>query len=1003
MATLRALAAQKPAFGLSACMPVGLLTGNGLDLVGDSSKSLTKPSTQDETSGSVTTEDAGLSLVQELQNLEVAEGSKAEFSAQLSEVLPRSGVQVKWWKDGQELNTRTSFKHKAKQDGKLIKLVISNVQAVDVGVYKFVVEWSTAARKPSGPSVASNEASLKLAVKGRSSISTSKVEQSNKAPKTSSTPDPATAPQKNSTKTTSHSSGEHQGLAREELQDPASPTNTGVKSSLKEDSLVIEVDENSNHIPNTKSLQELQKPSSQQQFVSLESTQEDYSYQLTSSKPQHPQPSKNVPPAIRMPLPAMRELPEEERGVALVCALTGIPSPKISWLKDDMPIDDTNAQFTYENGVATMTMLDKAKRSDSGVYACVATNAHGSVRSSGVLYIHPRENQKQCAPQFQQPLVGKTIPLGSELILQCELFNGRPMADVEWSKDGLKLLKSTRHISFHDSQGLARLTIMKVAHDDAGEYSCQAVNIHGKDFTHCRVQVLADPIVEADKEIKKRKKNLDEENQQVGKKDSKTETPVISRQLKAVKVHEGNRVLLECEVQSLVSPSKAESQQADPQVEWYHNGQLVASSRTLRTYFDGRLALLKIYDVQLCHQGDYECRVWNPAGSASSTANVCVEAVQPRSTSPTQDFSSNMPSFIQKLQDIHNAEEGSAVTMKVQVTGSPMPEIQWLHNGKAISSKDGVQMSNNGAEFQLIISKLSTEHAGTYTAVAKNLYGDAHTSALIYLKEKVEEATKKKLKRVKESIKQDEQMTDQPKLGFRTPLMDKTVILGETAQLQCTLDGWLDTLPSIEWMKDGKRLVAAKRVTTKFDEQKAVISLRIANCQSGDAGTYKCTVSVSGNLEQSTECFLTIATRTGSDKHLVAAASMDEQDEREQTQLLSSQLVTSSGPPRFTKCLRDVLVPAVGTLTEPLRFEVEMDGTPLPRVMWLHNNKPVVESASTTAALSVGGVEKNAKKSEESEKDGQEEKVEEEDMRSHTRHRQSKHKHKQNKELPPIL
>ena len=88
--------------------------------------------------------------------------------------------------------------------------------------------------------------------------------------------------------------------------------------------------------------------------------------------------------------------------------------------------------------------------------------------------------------------------------------------------------------------------------------------------------------------------------------------PVITRPLSDTTVVEGsdkefvinievigNRELLEVEVSG--SP--------EPMIEWYHDGKLVAESRTLRTYFDGRVAFLKIYQAQADQQGVYVCKV----------------------------------------------------------------------------------------------------------------------------------------------------------------------------------------------------------------------------------------------------------------------------------------------------------------------------------------------------------------------------------------------------------
>uniref|UniRef100_A0A1I7X1H7 I-set domain-containing protein n=1 Tax=Heterorhabditis bacteriophora TaxID=37862 RepID=A0A1I7X1H7_HETBA len=45
-------------------------------------------------------------------------------------------------------------------------------------------------------------------------------------------------------------------------------------------------------------------------------------------------------------------------------------------------------------------------------------------------------------------------------------------------------------LQYTDRKGVARLNIMNVITDDAGEYTCEAVNGLGKDFTHCVVKIV---------------------------------------------------------------------------------------------------------------------------------------------------------------------------------------------------------------------------------------------------------------------------------------------------------------------------------------------------------------------------------------------------------------------------------------------------------------------------------------------------------------------------------
>lgn len=64
------------------------------------------------------------------------------------------------------------------------------------------------------------------------------------------------------------------------------------------------------------------------------------------------------------------------------------------------------------------------------------------------------------------------------------------MPQITWYKDGIRLFLENRMLAYTDRKGVCRLNIMNAKLDDAGEYSCEAVNKAGKDFTHCSVKVV---------------------------------------------------------------------------------------------------------------------------------------------------------------------------------------------------------------------------------------------------------------------------------------------------------------------------------------------------------------------------------------------------------------------------------------------------------------------------------------------------------------------------------
>uniref|UniRef100_A0AC35GU71 Ig-like domain-containing protein n=1 Tax=Panagrolaimus sp. PS1159 TaxID=55785 RepID=A0AC35GU71_9BILA len=295
----------------------------------------------------------------------------------------------------------------------------------------------------------------------------------------------------------------------------------------------------------------------------------------------------------------------------------------------------------------------------------------------------------------------------SEIVLECTA-SGRPPPQITWYHNGLKLIMTNRMLQYIDRKGTVRLSIMNAKPDDEGEFTCEAENSFGKDWTHCQVKVTKTGL-----SLQRSRSPSPTPSNRVPK------PPMITRHLCDAKVHEGNRELLECEVDAFPEPT----------IEWLHDGNLVAESRTLRTYFDGRIAFLKLYEAHKDHQGIYECKIENKLGEATSKATITVETAM----ESKEEYVPNMPKFTQKLKNMQISREGESVELECKVEGNPEPVVKWLLNGKAIHAGSGAETVKNGNNHLLKIANFTRDLSGTYTVIATNIYGDTHSSADILL------------------------------------------------------------------------------------------------------------------------------------------------------------------------------------------------------------------------------------------------------------------------------
>ncbi|EFP11257.1 CRE-TTN-1 protein [Caenorhabditis remanei] len=524
-------------------------------------------------------------------------------------------------------------------------------------------------------------------------------------------------------------------------------------------------------------------------------------------------------PRFRMQLPTPREVPQGS-DLTLVCSVSGTPHPNIKWTKDDQPIDMTNKQVRHENGVCTLHIIG-ARDEDQGRYVCEAENIHGVAQSFSVVEIKEAVDKDHIKPKFLEPLVNCSTCEGNEIVLEC-CVTGKPIPTITWYKDGLKLIIENRMLQYTDRKGVSRLNIMNVVMDDAGEYTCEAVNTLGKDFTHCTVKVVDMGLAKTRlTPVRSRSRSRSRSPSVLGGEIQRP--PVVTRPLADATVTEGNRELLEVEVDGYPTPT----------IEWYHDGKLVAESRTLRTYFDGRVAFLKIYEAHDEHNGQYVCKVSNKLGVVETRACVVVEAPD------AAEHVTQMPTFVKKLQDVVLKTAGETATFTCQSYANPAAQVVWLHNGKALQqTKSNYKtrlFDDNTAT--LVIENVSDELCGTYTAVATNQFGDVHTSAQLTI-------TGGEAKKVAASLPYFI-IEPKPKIN---------VVEGATLSIQADLNG--SPTPEVVWLKDNSELVENDRIQMKCDGVNYQLVVRDVGLE--DEGTYTITAeNEKGKVRQNTEVSVT--------------------------------------------------------------------------------------------------------------------------------------------------
>ncbi|XP_025077877.1 opioid-binding protein/cell adhesion molecule homolog isoform X2 [Pomacea canaliculata] len=169
----------------------------------------------------------------------------------------------------------------------------------------------------------------------------------------------------------------------------------------------------------------------------------------------------------------------EGETVTLVCNVTGIPLPRVTWYRH---VSDKKGQERERIGVSgEVLIIHNISRYCGDVYECVAFND-----------VPPAINRMikvdvQFSPEIELPNKRIGQMLGKETILEC-IVTANPQSVSRWLKDGeeVKTDGSNYHVEVYNEHQEAytivlSFRIMAISEQDFGQYTCEASSPMGKD------------------------------------------------------------------------------------------------------------------------------------------------------------------------------------------------------------------------------------------------------------------------------------------------------------------------------------------------------------------------------------------------------------------------------------------------------------------------------------------------------------------------------------------
>ena len=226
--------------------------------------------------------------------------------------------------------------------------------------------------------------------------------------------------------------------------------------------------------------------------------------------------------------------------VTIDCMVTGKPQPTLVWQKDGKTLEESSRWKFIADGDNYTLLIYESVMEDAGQYSAIATNEHGKVVSTMLLYIdgtffhhvYSFFNQlflfflfvvaapakpsspdvsKMAAPKLVQPASDVTVAEGECVTLTFKI-NAYPEPIVKWYHES-QLIKQSKYFRMTSNYEKSEyyLTIAEAYPEDHGTYKCVARNKAGETTATVHLYVNApvqspvvphEPVMEPPKFIK---------------------------------------------------------------------------------------------------------------------------------------------------------------------------------------------------------------------------------------------------------------------------------------------------------------------------------------------------------------------------------------------------------------------------------------------------------------------------------------------------------------------
>uniref|UniRef100_I3K362 Striated muscle enriched protein kinase a n=1 Tax=Oreochromis niloticus TaxID=8128 RepID=I3K362_ORENI len=493
--------------------------------------------------------------------------------------------------------------------------------------------------------------------------------------------------------------------------------------------------------------------------------------------------------------------------VTLQCIITGSPTPTVTWRKNNVEIRCDAFHVVKAEGEKHSLVIKEMRLSNAGSYCVTAVNAAGRASCSATLYIQSGEAGPE--PAFKPSAIleilvsirlpskytvapcDQAVTKGQDVVMSVKA-RGQPKPMVYWLKDRVSVKTAGRFTVREMEDGTSEMRIGSAQRSDAGLYACRIINEYGSKQAECRLEVRAQTAL------------------------------TITREVKDAAVRAGESAVFECHI---TGPP-------DVDVDWLSRGKLIQPALlNCKMHFDGKRCRLMLNSVHEDDSGTYTCKLSTAKEELTSSAKLIV--------TPSKE-----PLFTRKL-DILEVIEGRTAWFDCKVSGSPAPRVTWMHFESQVEESDNIRILQEGGRHSLVITHVSSDTEGFYSAVAQNIHGKSECTAELYVQEPRAAISSHMSKLEKmPSIPEEPEVFDnevekRTMPDFVQPLADAEVIEGKEAVLKCKVAGL--PYPTIAWYHNSRRIENSEE--RKMTQYRDVHSLIIRSACHAHGGVYKAVIS----------------------------------------------------------------------------------------------------------------------------------------------------------------